>query len=88
MSSLFGCLTTLVPVVDITITRANDQIQGVHMFRSEGEMESIIAGIVAFKHLRLQDLLIIQLDAIFDLIVLSTAYLYLSPICDPSWHNW
>ena len=53
VSSLFGCLTTLVPMIDIAIARANDQVQGVHMFRSEGEMKSVVAEIVAFKHLRL-----------------------------------
>ena len=58
-------------MVDISETSSDDQINGVELLSSEGEMERIVSKIIWFEHLRLQLLLVFSIDILtladFDL---------------------
>ena len=58
-------------MVNITETSSDNQINGVELLGSEGEMERIVSKIIWFEHLRLQLLLVFSIDVLtlahFDL---------------------
>ena len=71
MDRFFRRLTLQVPMVDISETSSDNQINGVKLLCSEGKMERIVSKIIWFEHLRLQLLLVFSIDVLtladFDL---------------------
>lgn len=87
MGRLLGRLALVVPVVDIAVAGSNDQVEGVHSLRAEGEVKRVVAEIVTLEHLLLQWLLI-DLYTIHLVVVLAPANLDLRPIRDAFGQNW